>query len=394
MTEAIVLGLGNNIDYEIVWDSSVMEDLVRRYDIGTAELSTSTDIRSERDLVISILGFLQSGTGGERFVAASNIIEDFSRQFELKVTLGGTSVRSAIAMRKLGHRSALHLVTINDHVRSLIPPDSPYVCSNTVESSYPHLIVQFGQDTCVRAGDIDIRTSRANRIIYHNDLDNIAMALSDALPALCANAKVLLISGFNAMQDEDLLRKRLATLLPVLKDLPQDARVFCEDAGYYDPTFSRLIYTTLADHIDIISLNEDELQGYLGRPVNLLDATQMLQALAELHAIIPAPVIVVHTMYWALAYGENVADLDEALRGGVTMATTRFCYGDEFGVQEYQEIAALPSNTEGAQYAAAVTELLPNEICCVPVAAVTHPNPTTIGLGDAFVGGFLPALVE
>ena len=27
MTEAIVLGLGNNIDYEIVWDSSVMEDL-------------------------------------------------------------------------------------------------------------------------------------------------------------------------------------------------------------------------------------------------------------------------------------------------------------------------------------------------------------------------------
>ena len=191
-----------------------------------------------------------------------------------------------------------------------------------------------------------------------------------------------------------MLRKRLATLLPVLKDLPQDARVFCEDAGYYDPTFSRLIYTTLADHIDIISLNEDELQGYLGRPVNLLDATQMLQALAELHAIIPAPVIVVHTMYWALAYGENVADLDEALRGGVTMATTRFCYGDEFGVQEYQEIAALPSNTEGAQFAAAVTELLPNGICCVPVAAVTHPNPTTIGLGDAFVGGFLPALVE
>ncbi len=394
MTEAIVLGLGNNIDYEIVWDSGVMEDLVRLYDIRAAELSTSADIRSERDLVISILGFLQAGTGGERFVGASNIIEDFSRQFEMKVTLGGTSVRSAIAMRKLGHRSALHLVTINDHVRRLIPPDSPYVCSNTVESSYPHLIVQFGQDTCVSAGDVDIRTSRANRIIYHNDLDNISMALSDALPALCANAKVLLISGFNAMQSEELLQKRLATLLPVLKDLPQDARVFCEDAGYYNPTFSRLIYTALADRIDIVSLNEDELQGYLGRPVNLLDTTQMLQALAELQTIIPAPVIVVHTMHWALAYGKNGADLGEALRGGVTMATTRYCYGDEFGIQEYQEIAALPSNQAGAQFAAAITESLPNGICCVPVAAVSPTNPTTIGLGDAFVGGFLPALVE
>ncbi len=394
MTEAIVLGFGNNIDYEIVWDSSVMEDLVRRYGIGAAELSTSGDIHSERDLVISILSFLQAGTGGERFVGASNIVEDFSRHFEIKITLGGTSVRAAIAMRKLGHRSALHLVTINDHVRRLIPPDSPYVCSNAAESSYPHLIVQFGQDARVNAGDIDIRASRANRIIYHNDLDNISMELSDALPALCANAQVLLISGFNAMQDEELLRNRVATLLPVLENLPQDARVFCEDAGYYNPTFSRLIYAALADHIDIISLNEDELQGYLGRPVDLLDAAYVLQALRELQTIIPAPVIVVHTMYWALAYGEHVAKFREALQGGVTMATTRFCHGDDFTVQAYQEIAGLPPSQEGAHFAAAVTRLMPYGICCVPVAEVDQSNPTTVGLGDAFVGGFLPALVE
>ena len=65
----------------------------------------------------------------------------------MKITLGGTSVRAAIAMRKLGYTSALHLVTINEHVRRLIPQDSPYVCSNTIDSSYPHLIVQFDKDT-------------------------------------------------------------------------------------------------------------------------------------------------------------------------------------------------------------------------------------------------------
>ncbi|MBV7327992.1 ADP-dependent glucokinase/phosphofructokinase [Chloroflexi bacterium TSY] len=166
MTEKIALGFGDNIDYEIVWDSKVIENLIIHYRIRGEELDANIVINDERDLVISILSFLKAGTGGERFVSSSAIIEHFVQNFEWKITLGGTSVRAAIAMRKLGYTSALHLVTINDHVRKLIPQDSPYVCSNTKESSYPHLIVQFGQDTCVRVGDIEFCTSRANRIIY------------------------------------------------------------------------------------------------------------------------------------------------------------------------------------------------------------------------------------
>src|SRR5512134_718735 len=169
MKEKIALGLGDNIDYEIVWNSKVIEDLVVRYGIRDDELSVTREIDSERDLAISILSFLQSGSGGERHVASSAIVEQFARHFAMKITLGGTSVRAAIAMRKLGYTSALHLVTINDHVRRLIPPDSPYVCSNTKDGLHPHLIVQFGKDTCVKASDINICTSQANRIIYHND---------------------------------------------------------------------------------------------------------------------------------------------------------------------------------------------------------------------------------
>lgn len=402
MKEKIALGFGDNIDYEIVWNSKVIETLISQYGIHKDELGIDRVINGERDLVISILSFLKSGTGGERIVASSAILEDFSQHFEKKITLGGTPVRAAVAMRKLGYTSALHLVTLNDDVRRLIPRDSPYVCSNTKDSLHPHLIVQFGKDTCVQANDIDICASQANRIIYHNDDDNIAMNLNEDFSNLITEAKVFLLSGFNAMKSEALLTDRLASLLRIMAKLPPDALVYYEDAGYYEPRFRQLIFYTLEKKINIVSLNEDELQTQLGRRLDLLNAFQIKEALVDLQKLIPVPVIVVHTRYWALAYsashpvgdGENAASFAKALKGGITMATTRFCYGDDFTVENYKEIETLSPNQEGALFAEALNKLLGDKICCLPVAHVEQSNATTVGLGDAFVGGFLPALLS
>ncbi|HMD88252.1 MAG TPA: ADP-dependent glucokinase/phosphofructokinase [Anaerolineaceae bacterium] len=393
MKEKIILGLGDNIDYEVVWNSEVFENLITRYSILDDELDVHIGVNSERDLVISILSFLKSGNGGERFVSSSDIIERFAQNFENKITLGGTSVRAAIAMRKLGYTSALHLVTINDHVRRLIPQDSPYVCSNRNDSSYPHLIVQFSKDTRVKAGNIDIRTNRANRIIYDNDYDNIMMNLNDDFSNLITDARVFLISGFNAMQSKELLANRLVNLLRIIEKLPKDALVYYEDACFHHPDFTKLIHSTLADSINIYSLNEDELQIYLGRKLDLLNAFQIKEALVDIQNLIPVPLIVVHSMYWALAYGEKAMSVSKALKGGITMATTRFRFGDDFTVEHYKETKSLPPNEEGVKFAGELKKLLGDKICCAPVVDVEESNATTVGLGDAFVGGFLPALL-
>lgn len=395
MNEKIALGFGNNIDYEIAWDSRVFEDLIRQYGIQDHELDIHCRINSERDLVISILGFAKGGDGGERFVASSAIIEQLAQNFETKITLGGTSVRAAVAMRKLGHTSALHLVTLNDHVRRLIPQDSPYVCSNDEENLYPHLIVQFGENTRVQAGDIDICTSQANRIIYHSDVDNIRMSLNEDFASLITEARILLISGFNAMQSEALLRERLDSLIRIMKSLPDDALVFYEEAGFYESRFCQLIYRVLAGHIDIVSLNEDEVQTHLNRKLDLLDVDQIRGALAELHTIIPVPTLVVHTKYWALAYGENAPRFAAALKAGVTMATTRFCFGDDFTAEDYNRIKRLSPREKSAAFAEAINQLPGRRFACVPVADVDQSKGTTVGLGDTFVAGFLPtALAE
>lgn len=393
MNERIALGFGNSVDYEIVWDSKVFEDLIVHYNIRAAELTSESPIDSERGLLVSILAFLKAAKGGERFVAASSIIENFSQRFAKKITLGGTSVRAAIAMRKLGFTSALHLITINDHVRRLIPPGNPFVCSNAKDGSHPHLIVQFDRDATVKAGDISIRASQPNRLIYHSNDDNIAMKLNEGFADLIADAKALLITGFNAMQSQSLLASRLESVIRMMRRLPQDALVFYEDAAYFDPACSRLLYRALEKHIDIFSLNEDELQTHLNRKVALLDVQQVQQALADLQKQIPMPVIVLHTKHWALACGRQASRFAKPLKAGLSMATARFCYGDDFTWRHCREIASLPPKPENAVFADAISKMQPDRIICVPVADVAPRRAVTVGLGDAFVGGFLPALL-
>ena len=393
LSEKIALGFCNNVDYEIEWKAEILEDLVRLYRICAEELDTGGTIATERDLVVSILSYMKAAEGGERFVAASEIIEQFSARFAKKITLGGTSVRAAIAMRKFGHRPVLHLITQNDDVRRLIPDDSPFVCSNEDDTFYPHLIVQFDAGDRVRAGSIDIRASQPNRLIYHCNADRIAMRINMDFAELVAAAEVLLISGFNAMQDKRLLRDRLSRVSSIVDGLPAGATIFLEDGAYNEPSFRAVVYGALGRRISVYSMNEDEMREHLERSVDLHDAGQVRNALEDLSRLIPAETIVLHTRHWALAHGRGAARHADALRAGVTMATTRFRHGDNFTMQDYRDIESRSPGETDAEFASVINSMAGGDFFCVPVPAVEQANATTIGLGDAFVGGFLPALL-
>ena len=394
MTHGIALGFGNNIDYELVWDSGVIEALIRQHDIQRRELDAERPIRCQRDLLISILRFAIDAGGGERDVASSDIIEDFARHFALRKTLGGTAVRAAIAMRLLGCRPAMHLVTINDDARRLLPADCPFVCSNAQDSFYPHLIVQFDQGARIQAGDIDIRVSAPNRLIYHCNHDNKLMKINEDFGELAADARVMLVSGFNAVRSQSLLNQRMDAVQRILNRLPRGALVYCENADNFAPGCFQLLYGRLRDQLHILGMNEDELQTLLQRRVDALDPEQMARALSDLQSVIDLPIIVVHSRHWALAYGRGARRFSKALEIGSRLATARFCHGDALTLADFRRIERLPAKPENAAFANAIRARLPDKIACAPVADVAASGATTIGLGDAFVGGFLAALAS
>ena len=391
--EQVVLGLGSCLDYEIVWDAGVLQGLVDRYGITLAEAQRSVPVRTERDLVCSVLGFLREGAGGERFVESSEVVEAFAGRFDHRITLGGSNVRAAIALSRLGLACSLHLVSIDDHVRRLLPADVPYLCSASGDSTDPHLIVQFPAGAQVQVESVAVRAPRANRLIYVNDPPNREMVLSPELGRMLERAQVFLISGFNTVQDPATLRARLAELREHVRHLPPGAVVVFEDAGYHVPGMSEIVRQSLVDVIDIYGLNEDELQDLIGHPVDLLDAAELQQALAELRRRIRAGTIVVHSQYWCLALGQDSERYRAALESATAMAATRYLHGDAFTAQDFDRVGVNPRHPGGVAVVRALEAALPGEVCGVAAFCPQTSTPTMVGLGDAFVGGFIAGLI-
>jgi ADP-dependent phosphofructokinase/glucokinase len=391
----LVLGLAGAVDYEIAWDTGVLEDLVVRYGVRGDELGDDRPIETERDLVVAILSFLADGRGGERYIASSAIAEEFAARFAKRVTLGGTPVRAALAMDILGVSCLLHLVAVDDNVRRLLPESCSYITSARADSTHPHLIVQYPRGARIRAGDVELLAPHPNRLIFAHDPPVEELGLSEELGDALAEAELFLVSGFNVIRDPRILDQRLADLQQHMKRLPATALVYYEEAGFHAPGLNRRVRDTLRDSVDVHSMNEDELQGYLGRTVDLLDVDEMERALVELHTVIAAPTVVVHSKYWALALGGNAPFFAPMLAGGVTMASTRYVRGDDFTAADYEATGALPAHPAGAAFAEALRERLGDDVCCAPAKQVSHvEHPTTIGLGDTFVGGFLAELVR
>lgn len=390
----VVLGLGGCVDYEVKLTAGAMEALVADYGITAAELTSPGTVTSERDLVASILGYVARGEGGEHYVASAPALSTFAGRFPHRVALGGTSVRAGLLMSRLGVPSTLHLVSVNDTVRRLLPPDGEHVSSGAEDTFYPHLIVQYDQGLRIRVGNLDITAPFPNRLIYVNDPANAAMLLSDDLGDRLSRADVFLISGFNAMRSGEQLDHRLAELRAHMRRLPPGAVTYFEDAAYHEPALRHRVRAALSDAVDVYGLNEDELQSYLGHPVDLLSAGAVADALTALHALLPVPALVLHTKYWAVALGAEPDRYADALDTGTVMAAVRYCHGDDFTEEDVARLRRRGRRPESVTFAAALRSRLGGLVHCVPGFALDVRNPTTVGLGDTFVGGFLAALAE
>src|SRR5438477_12186680 len=176
-----------------------------------------------------------------------------------------------------------------------------------------------------------------------------------------------------------------------MRQLPAEAVVYYEDAGFHEPELSQRVRDALLEVVDIYGLNEDEMQSYLG-PVDLLAAAEVACALATLRARIPVATLVVHTKYWSAAVGEGAGRYAGPLDEGILTASTRYCHGDEYTNQDHERMRDRPRRPEAVEFAAALEGRMGAVVRCVPGLRLEAAEPTTVGLGDAFVGGFLAAV--
>lgn len=392
--DAMVLGLGGTVDYEIVWSNETFQILVDSYGITLKDLSKSIVIESERELICNIIAHFQDSCGGEIQVSSSEIVKTFSDRFEKRITLGGTGVRAAIAMKKFGRATTQHLVSIDDNVRRLLPEGTKYICSADSDSLDPHLIVQFDSRVVVTVENTIILPTKADRLILTCDPPNEILKLSSELPRVLKNASIFLISGFNSIHEKSLLNLRLEEITEYSKSCSAECVIFFEDAGYHRPEFRSIVMEKISQIATFYSMNEEELQKYLQRTVDYLDVQSVVAALSDISSLIEVPILVVHTKYYSVILGKDYKKYVNCMISGMTMATTRYIHGDHFTVSDFEAVGASPKNVLSLSIENEVNLQIGGSGCLLPAFEVTCESPTTIGLGDTFVGGFLLELAK
>ncbi len=393
MASEIVLGMGGCVDHEVVWDADAVSSLAREHGIGLADLREAAGpVHGEREMLLALLAFMSAGVGGERFVEDPMALSHFASRFTTRVSLGGSCVRAAAVLDRLGISSLVHLVSIDDDVRRLLPSRVVHLCSAVQDSTDPHVIVQYPSGARVRLVDGEVVAPRANRVILVNDPPNQVVAIAPGYGLAVSTARVVQISGFNTMLSRAMVAERTQQVRDHLARRRPDAVVVYEDAGFHDDSHRDVVRDVLADAVDVWSMNEDEAQLYLGRSLDLLDAHDVADGVGELRRELGVSTLVVHTVRWALAHGD--LDVRTALASGIATATARYGYGDGWQAEDRDTVAALPVDPELALLADRVEGLLGGRAAVVPVPRVDVPVPTTVGLGDTFLGGFIAGLVS
>ncbi len=392
--EEVVLGLGGTIDFEIVWSNEVFQRLVDSYGISLREIQKSIVIESERELVCNILAHFRDSCGGETQVSDSEIVKTFSERFAKRITLGGTGVRAAIAMKKFGQTTLQHLVSIDDNVRRMLPEGTKYISSADHDTLDPHLIVQFDSRARVRVEGVVIATTKPDRLILTCDPPNEILKLSHELPRVLEKSRIFLISGFNSIHERPLLEQRLVEIADYSRSCPDNAVIFFEDAGYHRDEFRGAVMKSIAALTTFYSMNEEELQRYLDRKVDYHDSRSVVSALTDILSLIDVPILIIHTKDYSVIIGKDYEKYVSCAISGMTMATTRYIYGDNFTVANFQEVGASPRNQLISKIESEVNRQISDWGCLLPAFEVNCDSPTTIGLGDTFVGGFLLELSE
>lgn len=393
MSGRIVLGLGGTVDHELVWDAAVLQRLVDGHGIALAELEDGpgSEARSGRELVLDVLRSMRRGVGCEVFVRDRADLFAFDACFSYRVTLGGTCVRAALALSRIGVGSTVHLVSMSEEVRRLLPAEVEWVCSADGDSFDPHVIVQYPAGARIRVTDGEVVATRPNRVILVNDPPNERMLLSPRLPQLLGSACAVAASGFNTMKSSALLRSRLAELERALARVPAGVPVVYEDAGFHDESLRTVVLETVRRCFTLHSLNEDEAQRYLGRAVDLADPAQVARMMTDLLALLGAPTVMVHTSRYAAVIGADTERYREAAEAGCLMASTRFLHADGYTRADYESVARAPREEVGTVLAGAAA-VRDAGVRIAPGFDVRTDSPTTIGLGDAFIGGVMGRL--
>lgn len=405
-----VFGYTSDLDVLVKWDIDKFNKLLQEYlteEPSFAEGECITDMPSFARIVSY---FAINGLGGELDITDINVFEYLKNNFDYRFALGGTAAQGAAALGALGVPAILHITDKCKPVCKLLDYPDIFMVSAEGEllpvmdfaSEKPpvcHIILQFSKGDVISVKGKEYTIPLSNRLIM--DIDTIHKYLpidEEFLPYCEKNAKRFFsynISGFNAIIDLNIIKKRTAELKEHYKKVKEnnpDCFIYLEGAHYLNSECKNYVFKELSDCIDILGMNEEEMVDLCAKLDNKVDKNCLESVLVALEQIIsryPVKGIIMHTKDYSMYFGMELknCDIEMGLTMGNLLSGTKARIGKYGNLEECYGTLSTPLSPIGLEFADQLSKINRKEyICIVPSRYMDNPT-DTIGLGDTFVAG-------
>ena len=403
------MGYSSNLDILLDFHVETLNRLLEENvpDGILAEMEAAPLIRSEKELLETIVSYCRKGIGGEADIADIDLIR---RSFPCKNGMGGTAVQAALALAQLGAGSVVHLSDDSKEVREQLDypcirvplEDGTLGGAMDVDGRNPqevHAILQFQKGSVVRLGGQSFEIPVSNRLILTKNTVNITLPLSEAFLSWVEDhaeqVSSNVLSSFNCILEKNVLQERLARVKEHVKAYRRnnpDGIVYFEDAHYHDRAVREMCIETLYPHVDIMSMNEEELAYTLsmyGAEADISDVRSCVEGAEYLRKRFSIKRgVVVHTKDYAMYVGDRSGlDIENGLTYGVLMATAKAAFGRYGTADDIEWVLTQKISERGVRNREIIRECgLDERVVLVPTFYLDSPK-YTIGLGDSFTGG-------
>lgn len=403
------MGYTSNLDLLCDFQIETLNKLLKKYlpEAKLSDIESAKKIVSMETLLKTIVFFCLNGIGGEVDVENVKVLEE---SFKWKYGMGGTAVQAAMALAAIDCPSIVHLTDDSSEVCDILNSPYIYTVSKAGELIHTnevvpgaeqeiHFIIQFKKGDIIRLGKEEIKIPLSNRLILTKITVNEYVPFSEPyFKYIEKNASKIssnVLSSFNALLDKELLMKRLNYVKQHVKKYKNNnpsGIIFFEDAHYHDFEIRKLCLETIYPHVDIVSLNEEELKYTLEMynfPIDIESITSSVEGsrfIKDKFGVQEG--IIVHTKDYSMYVGNRLeVDIESGLIYGNLLATAKAENGWYSNKNQIKELLKLPLSLKGMEAKNIISAgKYDDEVVIVPTKYIDKPK-YTIGLGDSFVGG-------
>ncbi|WWR15976.1 ADP-dependent glucokinase/phosphofructokinase [Lachnospiraceae bacterium JLR.KK008] len=408
--KAPVFAYTSNLDVVLTWDIEKYNEILDTYLKEEPYFYDGDTIDSMEDFARISSYYLMRGLGGNFDLTSIEVCNFLKDKFQYDFFLGGTCAQGAAAIGTLGFPVNVHLsdecaevMNILDEVGVTVIRDGRKVPAGSAPSGEEpvyHFILQFKKDDKLRIMGREVAIPLSNRLIlFYDEIHKIVPIQKDFLQYWKDASEVptsWLISGFDAVVEEDKMQNCLDALEPHLKYMKEnhpEMTLYFEGAFYMNPKVKEMAGSAFCKYVDILGMNEEELEQQVkrfGGEAPGSAATGVLGGLDMILSRFHPKGIVLHTKDYSMYYGQPIpgVDIEQGLTMGNIMSTTRARIGKYGNFEECRETLPLPLSANGLRFAEEAEEWKSEGriVVVVPTRYLEYPN-FTIGLGDTFVSG-------